>query len=275
MIPFHKAYLKIFHSLNFSAEQELLEELQQEWIKNFLIIKRSWIYGLKLFGLILIATILLFIQGFIFIEYFNSFFTNIILSGSLLIIWLLLLYDSIWYLWSYKNNHSEAYIEENISFLIKKNNKVNRKFIRFFNISVFTSFLLILVLLEILIFSTIFYTWEQIALVFLEVFLILFTYFLVSTHRKLIMNLELDFSLVVPGSFYVVNQKWVLSWRQCIIPQNIKTVEGKYSSTMWSILWYGDIKIFLEWNIPQAQWLIKLDHIQYPEKVVNFVNKVL
>jgi len=53
---------------------------------------------------------------------------------------------------------SEAYIEENISFLIKKNNKVNKKFIRFFNISVFTSFLLILVLFEILIFSTIFYT---------------------------------------------------------------------------------------------------------------------
>lgn len=275
MIAFHKIYLKIFHSLNFSTEQQLLEELEQDGITEFLIIKRSWIYWLKLFGFVFIAILLLFTQVFIFIEYFSSFFTNVIISGSLLIVWFLLLYDSIWYLWAYKKSHSQSYIETNISTLIQNNNIVNKKFIRFFNLSVFINLLLLLILWEILIFTTVFYSWEQLFLIIIEIFLILIIYFLISTHRKLIMNLELDFSLVIPKSFYIINQKGVLSGKQCIIPQNIKTIEWKYSTRIWSVLWYGDIKIFLEWNIPQAQWLVKLDHVRHPEKVVNLINKVL
>jgi hypothetical protein len=48
MIPFHKIYLKIFSSLDFDIERKLLLELKSDGVRQFLPIKRSWIYALKL-----------------------------------------------------------------------------------------------------------------------------------------------------------------------------------------------------------------------------------
>jgi len=89
------------------------------------------------------------------------------------------------------------------------------------------------------------------------------------------MNLELDFWLVVPGRVYIIDQTGLLSSKQSIVAQNIKTVEWIYPSLWSSVFWFGNIKFFLEGNIPQEKWIITLDYIKHPRKTIDLINKTL
>ena len=275
MIPFHKLYLKIFTSLDFDVEKKLLEELQNEKVIKFLPIKRSWIYALKIFLIVLLGTFLLFINAYTGFTYFENFFPKYILPISYIIISLLFLLDTVWYMFSYKNTHKSIGIYEDPQKLIEKNNVVNKNFIKFFNISVLVSVFLFVILLETFIYVLFFYSGEQVFLKSLELGINIVAGFLVVKHRRLSMNLELDFWLVVPGKVYIIDQTWLLSSKQSIVAVNIKTVEWVYKTMLWSILWYGDIKFFLEWNIPDQKGVITLDYISNPRKTVDLINKTL
>ena len=276
MIPkFHKLYLKIFNSLDFDVEKKLLLELQDEWVEKFLPIKRSWIYALKLSFIALLGIALMLVNAYIGIVYFESFFAKIILPASYLIISILLFFDTIWYMFSYKKTHKNIWISQDTKELIQKNDIVNKNFIKFFNISVLVSFFLLLILLETIIFLVFFYSWEQIALKMLELWINIFAGFTIVKHRRLSMNLELDFWLAVSGKVYIIDQTGLLSSKQSIVAVNIKTVEWVYHSILGSILGYWDVKFFLEWNIPDQKWVITLDYISNPRKTVDLINKTL
>lgn len=276
MIPkFHKLYLKIFSSLDFDVEKKLLLELQEEWVDRFLPIKRSWIYALKLSFIAILGIILMLLNAYIGINYFESFFATIILPVSYIIISILLFFDTFWYMFSYRKTHKNIGISTDTQLLIEKNDIVNKNFIKFFNISVLVSCFLILILIETLIFLLFFYAGDQIWLKGLELAINIFAGFIVMKHRRLSMNLELDFWLAVPGKVYIIDQTGLLSSKQSIVAVNIKTVEGVYKNMLGSILWYGDIKFFLEGNIPDQKWVITLDYISNPRKTVDLINKTL
>lgn len=275
MISFHKIYLKIFSSLDFDVERKLLEELRNEGVTSFLPIKRSWIYALKLSLIALLGIILLLLNAYIGFAYFESFFTKYMLPVSYIIISLLFFLDTFWYMFSYKKTHKNIGIHQDADVLIEKNDVVNRNFIKFFNISVLVSFFLFIILLETLIFLVFFYSGDQIFLKALELGINIFSGFMIMKHRRLSMNLELDFWLAVPGKVYIIDQTGLLSSKQSIVAVNIKTVEGVYQNMLGSILWYGDVKFFLEWNIPDQKWVITLDYISNPRKTVDFINKIL
>lgn len=276
MIPkFHKLYLKIFSSLDFDVEKKLFLDLQEEWVERFLPIKRSWIYALKLSFIAILGIILMLLNAYIGINYFESFFATIILPVSYIIISILLFFDTFWYMFSYRKTHKNIGISTDTQLLIEKNDIVNKNFIKFFNISVLVSCFLILILIETLIFLLFFYAGDQIWLKGLELAINIFAGFIVMKHRRLSMNLELDFWLAVPGKVYIIDQTGLLSSKQSIVAVNIKTVEGVYKNMLGSILWYGDIKFFLEGNIPDQKWVITLDYISNPRKTVDLINKTL
>lgn len=275
MFPFHKFYLKVFHSLDFNIENRLLHELEKQWVQNFLTIKRSWLYGLKISCLVLLAVLLLLINTYVSFFYFESIFMRIFIPASFLIVCWLLLYDTISYLLFYKKTHTKAVIESDTKKLIQMSSLVNKYFIKFFNLSVFANLFLLVVLIETLIFMFFFYQWDMVYLLLIEIALIVFSSFLITKHRRLTMNLELDFWLVIKNYFYIINQTGLLSSKQIITAVNIKTVEWVYKSTFSSLFWFGDIKIFLEGNIPAAQWIITLNYIRDPRNTVDLINKVL
>lgn len=276
MIPkFHKLYLKIFSSLDFDVEKKLLLELQQDGIEKFLPIKRSWIYALKLSFIALLGIALMLINAYIGVSYFESFFATVILPVSYIIISILLFIDTFWYMFSYRKTHKNIQISWDTKTLIEKNDIVNKNFIKFFNISVLVSCFLILVLIETLIFLLFFYSGEQIMLILLELVINIFAGFIVMKHRRLSMNLELDFWLAVLWKVYIIDQTGLLSSKQAIVAVNIKTVEWVYHSIVGSMLWYWDVKFFLEWNIPDQKWVITLDYISSPRTTVDLINKTL
>ncbi len=275
MFPFHKIYLRLFSSLDFDIEKKLLSDLKSEWVTQFLSIKRSWIYALKISSIALLGAFFLFSNALIALNYFDGVFWSIVLPISYIVLWMVILYDTFWYLWSYRTTHWENTIEDDIDTLIKRNYVVNKNFIRFFNISVFVSLFLIVTLLETLVFSIFFYDGDNISFILLEIFFNIFAGICIFKHRRLSMNLELDFWLVVPWKVYVIDQTWLLSSKQSIVAQNIKTIEWAYRSIFSSLFSYGDIKIFLEWNIPQEKGIVTLDYAKDPRNTVDLINKVL
>ena len=275
MIPFHKLYLKIFSSLDFDVEKKLLHDLKKEGIESYLPIKRSWIYALKLSFIALIGVILMLINAYIWVTYFESFIASILIPVSYFVISLLFFIDTFWYMFSYKNTHKNIGISQHCEKLIQKNDIVNKNFIRFFNISVFVSLTLIIIFIETLIFLFFFYQWEQFLLLTWELILNVLAGICVFKHRRLSMNLELDFWMVIPWRVFIIDQTWLLSSKQSIVAVNIKTVEWVYNSLFGSVFWYGDIKFFLEGNIPWQKWIICLDYVSNPRKTVDGINKML
>lgn len=275
MIPFHKIYLKLFSSLDFDIERNLLNDFKKQEIWKFLSIKRSWIYALKLSFIIIFAVLLLVINSILGVTYFEHFLGAVLIPASFMIVSIFLLSDTLWYMYVYKKTHMQPFIETNIDLIIERNERVNKNFIRFFNISIFTSILLLITLLEALIFILFFYNGDYIYIIFIEIFLTIAASILVVKHRRLSMNLELDFWFVIPWYVYVIDQTWLLSSKQSIMWQNIKTVEGVYTWLLGSLLWYGDIKIYLEGNMPHEKGVITLDYIRNPRKTVDHINNIL
>jgi hypothetical protein len=274
-LKFHRLYLKIFSSLDFDIEKKLLIELRDEWVVNFLPIKRSWIYALKLSFIALLGIFLMIINAYIWNVYFESIFAKYILPASYIVISLLLLFNTFWYMFYYRKTHKDIWISTDANILIEKNDVVNRNFIKFFNISVLVSCFLIVLLIETLVFLIFFYSGDQILLKLLELWINIFAGFIITKHRRLSMNLELDFSLAVPWKVYIIDQTWLLSSKQSIVAMNIKTVEWVYNSIFGSMLWYWDVKFFLEWNMPDQKWVIRLDYISNPRETVDLINKTL
>jgi len=275
MIPFHKLYLKIFSSLDFDVEKKLLAEFKADDIESFLPIKRSWFYALKLSIIALLAIIFMLINAYVWVVFFESFFAWVFIPASYAILSILFFADTFWYMYTYKKTHKNIGISSHCELLMEKNKVVNQNFIKFFNISVLVSLVLILILIETIIFLVFFYQGEQTLLLWWEMILNIIAGFCIFKHRRLSMNLELDFWFVIPWKVYIIDQTWLLSSKQSIVAVNIKTVEWVYNSILGSMLGYGEVRFFLEGNIPWQKWMVVLDYISSPRKTVDGINKVL
>ena len=64
--------------------------------------------------------------------------------------------------------------------------------------------------------------------------------------RKRMMDLEMDYNVVVPGKMYFVNQSGILSTIQTIESDKIKTVQSSFPSKIASFFNYGTINILTE-----------------------------
>lgn len=65
-------------------------------------------------------------------------------------------------------------------------------------------------------------------------------------YRKRMMDLEMDYNIVVPGKIYFVNQSGVLSTIQTIESDKIKTVKSSFPSKIASFFDYGTVDILTE-----------------------------
>lgn len=65
-------------------------------------------------------------------------------------------------------------------------------------------------------------------------------------YRKRMMDLEMDYNIVVPGKIYFVNQSGVLSAIQTIESDKIKTVKSSFPSKIASFFDYGTVDILTE-----------------------------
>jgi hypothetical protein len=65
-------------------------------------------------------------------------------------------------------------------------------------------------------------------------------------YRKRMMDLEMDYNVIVPGKIYFVNQSGVLSSIQTIESDKIKTVRSSFPSKIASFFNYGTVDVLTE-----------------------------
>lgn len=278
VINFRSVIEFLFKSFDISWDTKTLEKLEKEWHRFLMVVKRHWIYWILHSWRVVFVVIIASINSYLLLFSWNWYSNLWIIISIFLILnvtyWLIII---IIYLKRYFNiNWSASYIEDIYS-VIKKNKESDRIFSSFFNQTIF----LLIVLFLIAIFSTVTsLTWiiwntKWFSFWIVNVILLFFQIWLFYSYLKNMINLEMDFKIIIPWQILFFNQSWILWWNtQTMNADKIKTMNTKFAWILWSFFNYWDIIILTEWD----QWWIwemVMDHTWDPNKTLQEMQKVL
>lgn len=94
-------------------------------------------------------------------------------------------------------------------------------------------------------------------------------------YRKRMMDLEMDYNVVVPGKIYFVNQSWVLSSIQTIESSKIKTVRSSFPNKIASFFNYGNVDVLTEWDNSTMMGTMSMYYVTDPDGVVTNIQSLL
>lgn len=277
MIPFHRLYSWLFKSFFIGEETRLVDRLIKQGYDKIMIIKRSWIFILYIFW---IPLLLLMLSGasiwiaYIYIEVEMIKWTIII--GNFLMSTILLT-SSLVYIRHFRRVHANT--DEIIDDLesIKADLKQGDKyFITFFNWSITNQCLLVgIFFLElVLVFTHRARLDEHVLVVMADFIIILIEMYYLQYYRKRMMDLEMDFNVVVQGKIFFVNQTGVLSNTQTIESDKIKTIRSNFPNKFASFFNFGNIDILTEGDTGMLGALT-MYYVTNPTKVVNSIQTLL
>lgn len=277
IINFRKGFEFLFKSFDIWWDTKLLQRLEKDWERFVLVNKRHWIFWI-LSSLSLILKVIIVLVNSYLLTFPWEKFSNIwfIISIFLLInvgYWLAIIV--IYLIKFYKINWSESHIEDIYS-AIKQSEKSDEAFTNFFNQTIFllVSLIIIIVFSSITVISSFSFwnlsVWYWIA----NVFLFIVQLFLFYSYLKKMINLEMDFKIVVPGQIFFFNQNWLLWSSQTMNANKIKTMNTKYSGFLGSFFNYWDIVILTEWD-QWWKWEMTMDYTWNPTRTVKEIKKVL
>lgn len=248
MIPFHKIYGAIFKSFDISSETETVARLREEGVKKIMIIKRSWIFGLAMIWIPML--IILLSACNMYISY--SYHRDEVLRYSFLFgvgISLVLFVFSVWsYLSHFRVIYDVPRIETDEAKLRSWLHDWDLYFIRFFNQTILNQ----LIIIGLIIWSGYFYFTHMrssgIEWILVDSIILLMQWILLGKYRKRMMDLEMDYNIVIPGKIFFVNQSGMLSASQAVEGEKVKTVTARYPGWLASFFQYGTIEIMTEWG---------------------------
>jgi hypothetical protein len=94
-------------------------------------------------------------------------------------------------------------------------------------------------------------------------------------YRKRMMDLEMDYNIIVPGKVFFVNQSWILSSIQTIESDKIKTVRSSFPSKIASFFNYGTVDILTEGDNITMMGSMSMYYVQDPDGVVSNIQLLL
>lgn len=278
IINFRKITEVLFKSFDVAWDTKLIEKFETDWIRFLMIIKRHWIYAIISSWRVIFVWIIAFVNIYL-LAFANENPDNISIIISILlainvIYWI---YIVIKYIYSFcVVQWNKPYIEDIYS-AIKKSKDSDWIFTKFYNqtiflliflfwITIFSIFTSVTNILENLDWTFSFWVINAALLI---VQLLLFYSFL----NKMI-NLEMDYKLVIPWKIFFYNQRWIFWDSQTMNSNKIKTINTKYSWILNSLFNYWDIIVLSEWD-KENNWEMQMDYVGYPQKTVEEMNKVL
>lgn len=248
MIPFDKLYSWLFKSFNISGETILVERLISEGYQRIMIIKRSWIFAV--FTLWIPLCILSLSTISILIAYTSVDIVSIkwtLIIGNIIMA-LILIISSIKYITYFRSINHVPQIVTDIAALRNELALGDIYFVSFFNWSITNQWFLVLIIL-IEIGLMVFYGnqlgnhfWILIA----DTLVILIEIGLLKQYRKLMMDLEMDYNIIVESKIFFVNQSGLLSTVQSIDSSKIKAVQSSYPNKLASFFHFGTVNVLTE-----------------------------
>lgn len=276
MIPFDKLYTWLFKSFNISSETELIQRLVDDGYQEIMIIKRSWIFALLMLWMPLVILILSAISIWIAYDSIDIVAIKYTLITGNILMSMILIISSITYIIHFQKVHSASPIVTDTAALMSNLEQWDRYFRSFFNWSITNQ--LILVVIIILEIVMIFAYWDKIGdhfwILTVDTFVILLEIFYLRLFRKRMMDLEMDYNIVVLGKIFFVNQSGVLSAVQTIESDKIKTVQSTFPNKIASFFNYGTIAILTEGD-SQNMGTMNMYYVTDPDGVVSSIQSLL
>jgi len=275
LINFRWAYELIFKSFDVAADTSLVNKLETDWVKKMIIIKRSWLFWLFISWMFVAMFTIMLVNAFLIYINFSDQTTSWIL------IWILVFNILYWMLsiFIYFHKFKKIYWERSTiveTSIIKEHlNEWDIAFSKFFNQTIFNYFILIWITLFIA-YEIIFVVWfsEVWFYGWLNIFLLFIQIFLSAKFKKRMMDLEMDFAIVIPWKIIFYNQSNLSRDVQTINSEKIKTITSKHTKLLWSIFNFGDITVMTEWDEANI-WEMTLQYIASPSDTVYEINELL
>ncbi len=276
MLPFHKIYSWLFKSFSIHSEISLIDRITDMGYRHIMLIKRSWIFIL----FVLWMPLLVFLMGMMSvwfaassIELASIKFTIII--GNILMGWILI-FSSFFYIRYFRRIHGTPTIYTDMEKVKNQVNQWDIYFINFFNWSLTNQLVLtILFFLELsLVFAFRQDLTEHFWLLILDSVVIVIEFVLLGRYRKKMIDLEMDYNIVIPWKIFFINQTGVLSDTQTLDSDKIKTVRAQFPGKIASFFNYGNIDILTEGDTAMMG-VMKMNFITDPNNVVSKIQKLL
>ncbi len=210
-----------------------------------MIIKRSWVFALITLWMPLSILILSVVSVFIAYDSIDIHVIRYTLIVGNILMALILIISSVNYIRHFRSIHHTPHIITDMHVIREETELGNQYFESFFNWSITNQWILILIIaIEI---SLIFLYGERIGPHFwvlaTDTLVILLEIIFLRLYRKRMMDLEMDYNIVVEDKVFFVNQSGLLSSVQTIDGSKIKTVQSTFPSKIASLFNYGTINI--------------------------------
>lgn len=252
MIPFHRIYAWLFKSFSIGEENKIVERLIEQGYIRMMIIKRSWVF---IFTICWIPFLILLLSGAsIWLALFSIEIEALkwtIVIGNILMSMILLISSFVYWHHFKKTYQNTDQIIDDIPAFREQLTNGDRHFITFFNWSLTNQWLLgLIVVLEIIFvlihLKNLNFGDNHFWFIMLDFAVIFAEMYYLNKYRKRMIDLEMDYNVVVQGKMFFINQSGVLSNTQTLESDKIKTIKAVFPS-MWSSLFnFGSIDILTE-----------------------------
>ena len=276
-IPFYKLYGWFFSSFKVDSDTEFLNKNHEKY-GRVMVIKRSWLFGLFASWLLLAIWVLAIVNIFNTIHsvWLSPFWVSLVIL--FIISFWLLLRSSISYLYKYKKTYNEWNIIRELEEVRKDLEYGDELFINFFNQITQNIFLFaIIILLEIwyVVYNFLYNPSFEVSILssILDIFLLGLQIYVMWLYKKKMIDIEMDYSIVVPGTIYFINQTWMYSQNQNLNTDKIKTVNSRTWNFFQSFFNLWSITILTEWD--QVNWQMEIYYIEDPKKTVEQMKSLL
>ena len=281
-LPFYSFYTFIKKSFDVASDTKLIEQLKEDKVKEALIIKRSWIYGVLISWILVITFILTIVNSFNIYEW-------IIVDGMHTYIWytmiaflIISLYglitNSLIYLFAFKKNYEHWNVILPVEQLIISLKKGDDLFIDFFNqisTNVFVFYIVLFIYGGFLSYSMITgqdATADELMYSIINMFLIVWQLWLMHHYRRKMFDLEMDYSIFVPGNIYFANQS-DMSMTSSVL-ESVKVSKVEEETVESNIQEYFDLGIIKLYALGSSK-VVSLNFIENPKETKENIEIML
>lgn len=274
MLNFRKLYEFIFKPFDIARDTELVENYANEGVRFIMLIKRSWIYGLFVSGTLLVITGIAIVNLTLMNQHFDGKWEGYIAMTLLAINIVLSVAVSLRYLIYFRRVYGTGNDVTDIHTLHAKLVQSDVLFTEFFNQIIFNYLfflgIIVFYVVHVVLFSNDF-LWST-----LDVLCIIGQLALLHSYTKSMINIEMDFVIIIPGKIIAVDQKGVMNVdTQTLEAEKIKTVKSSYPNFLGSFFKYGTIEVLTEGDDVGQIGTLKFQYVDDPEATVDHMLHLL
>ncbi|MFZ2255964.1 MAG: hypothetical protein WAW59_01910 [Patescibacteria group bacterium] len=190
---------------------------------------------------------------------------------------MILILSTITYIRHFRRVHGEPTIETDTKKLTDNLSLGDNYFRSFFNWSITNQFILIIIIVLEIAMVVLFGSQigEHFWILATDTLVIILEITFLRYFRKRMMDLEMDYNVVVPGKVFFVNQSGVLSTIQTIESDKIKTVQSLFPSKIASFFNYGTINVLTEGDTQAMMGTMSMYYVTNPDGVVTNIQTLL